>query len=59
MPTYPEYLIRRYPEHPRRRVLTVRPKPPRRCIWAEIQRSDERQAAMVIGFARLDRREGR
>lgn len=59
MPTYPEYLIRRFPEHPRRRVLTVRPKPPRRCIWSAIQRADDRQAGFVFAVSRLDRREGR
>ena len=56
---YPDSLITRFPEHPRRRVLTARPKAPRRCIWSAIQRADDRQAAMVIGFARLERREGR
>jgi hypothetical protein len=56
---YPEHLIRRYPEAPRRRVLTVRPKPPRRCIVSAIQRYDDRQTALVFGFARLDRRESR
>ncbi|MFT2094675.1 hypothetical protein ACMS1Z_08295 [Acidiphilium multivorum] len=56
---YPETLITRYPEAPRRRVLTVRPKPARRCIISAIQRYDDRQAAIVIGFARLDRREVR
>ncbi|WP_211476201.1 hypothetical protein [Acidiphilium multivorum] len=56
---YPETLITRYPEAPRRRVLTVRPKAARPCIISAIQRYDDRQAAIVIGFARIDRREAR
>ena len=59
MPTYPEYLIRRFPEARRPRSLTVKPKATKPCIVSLIQRAADRQAAMVIGFARLDRREGR
>ena len=56
---YPESLITRFPEAPRRRVLTARPKPPRRCIVSLIQRADNRQAGFVFAISQLDRREGR
>ncbi|WP_287998158.1 hypothetical protein [Acidiphilium sp.] len=53
--SYPENLIRKIPEAPRKRTLTVRAKPARPCIWARIAKAENR----MTGFARLDRREAR
>ncbi|HQT62589.1 MAG TPA: hypothetical protein PLV07_08595 [Acidiphilium sp.] len=55
MTRYPESLITRYPESPRKRTLTVKPKTARPCIWARIVKAENR----MTGFARLDRREAR
>ena len=53
--SYPENLIRKIPESPRKRTLTVKPKTARPCIWARIAKAESR----MIGFARLDGREAR
>ncbi len=53
--SYPESLIRKFPEAPRKRTLTAKPKAARPCIWARIANAENR----MIGLARLDRREAR
>lgn len=43
----PQSAIRKFPEAPRRRGLTVRPKPTRRCTWSVIRRADDRLARVM------------
>lgn len=39
-----EKLVRRFPEMPRKPLITVRPKTPRPCIWARIARAEREHA---------------
>ncbi|WP_288039336.1 hypothetical protein [Acidiphilium sp.] len=56
MPTYPEYLIRRFPEHPRRRVLTARPKAAKPCIWQRIARAESRMIGLTLAASKMEAR---
>lgn len=55
----PQSPIRKFPEAPRRRALTVCPKPTRRCAWSAIRRADDRLARVMFAAARIDRRDAR
>ncbi len=50
---YPESLIRKIPEAPRRRVLTVRPKPAKPCIWARIAKAENRMIGLALAAAKM------
>jgi hypothetical protein len=52
---YPEKLIRKIPEAPRKRTLTVKPKATRQCIWQRIARAEAR----MIGLAMAASKEAR
>ena len=47
--------IRRFPEHPRPRQITARPKVYRYCAWRAIQRAEERVAGLVMAAAASSR----
>lgn len=48
--------IRRFPERPRPKQLTARPKAARPCAWRAIQRAEHRLAGLTMAASSASRR---
>ena len=50
--------IRRFPERPRPRQLTAKPKASRPCIWRRIARAEREMIGMVMAFSGTPNNQG-
>lgn len=50
--------IRRFPERPRPRQLTARPKAARPCAWRVIERAEREMIGMVMAFSSTPNNQG-
>ncbi len=51
--SYPERLIRRFPEARRPRSLTVKPKPAKPCIWHRIAKAEARMIGLTLAVSKM------